>query len=100
MKYGGGHFIKSPAERSWFYGTFEEGKTYKIYTNGTYTEGTVVNGVYSGGSYNGTEYATITISGTVTTHGSGGGMNPGGNFGGGGMRPGGNMGGGMRPGGR
>ena len=79
---------------------FEEGKTYKIYTNGTYTEGTVVNGVYSGGNYSGTEYATLTVSGTVTTHGSGGGMGPGGNFGGGGMRPGGNMGGGMRPGGR
>lgn len=84
---------------------FEEGKTYKIYTNGTYIGGTETNGVYSGGTYTGTEYASITISGVVTTYGSGGGMmpggmGPGGDFGGGGMRPGGNMGGGMRPGGR
>lgn len=74
---------------------FEEGKTYKIYTNGTYTGGSEINGVYSGGNYTGTEYASITISGAVSTYGYGGGMNPGNGMGGG-MRPG----GGTRPGGR
>lgn len=78
---------------------FEEGKTYKIYTNGTYTGGSEINGVYSGGNYTGTEYASLTISGSVSTYGYGGGMNPGDGMGGGGMRPGDGMGGGMRPGG-
>lgn len=66
---------------------FEEGKTYKIYINGTYADGAEVNGVYTGGTYTGTEYSAITIAGTVTTSGSGGGMNTGGM--GGNVRPGG-----------
>lgn len=52
----------------------QEGATYKVYVGGSST-GTATDGVYSGGSYTpGTEYATLTLSGIVTTYGSFGGM--------------------------
>ena len=60
----------------------QEGATYTVFLGGSCT-GSAVDGLYSGGSYSGgTEYATLTISGMVTTSGAGGMMMPGGTHGG------------------
>lgn len=65
-----------------------EGAAYTVYVGGS-SSGAVADSLYSEGSYTpGTEYAALTLSGIVTTHGTTGGM--GGSGGGmpGGTRPG------------
>ncbi|MCE5253151.1 MAG: carbohydrate-binding domain-containing protein, partial [Actinomycetia bacterium] len=77
----------------------KEGGTYIVYVGGS-SAGTATDGLYPEGTYTpGEEYATLTVSGVVTTYGSFGGMMPGGR--GGTLPDGGTMpGGGTRPGGR
>jgi hypothetical protein len=56
----------------------ENGATYTVYSGGSST-GKAVDGLYSGGTYEaGTQITSLTVSGMVTTFGSGGGMAPGG----------------------
>ncbi len=63
-----------------------EGASYTVYLGGSST-GTATDSLYSTGQYTpGAEYATLSVSGVVTTSGATGGM--GGGMPGGGMRPG------------
>lgn len=66
----------------------EQGETYTLSLGGTST-GSSEDGLYTTGTYNGgTEYTTVTLSGVVTTSGTGGmgGGMPGGDMRGGGRR--------------
>lgn len=57
-------------------GDLVDGETYTIYTGGGST-GTVTDGLVQGGTYTpGTEYTSFTVSGVITTVGSGGGGLP------------------------
>jgi hypothetical protein len=56
--------------------SLSQGSTYNVYLGGSCT-GTLKDGIYSGGTYSGgTLYTSFTISGTVTSIGSMGGMRP------------------------
>ncbi len=62
----------------------KQGTTYDVYTGGASTGTAAAGGLYTGGTYTaGTKVTSLTISGSVTTYGSSGGMNPPGGGGGG-----------------